>query len=80
MEMPAAPGCPGTPADVPAEVALQAEVMALAEWLTAQGLDPRRDRARDDEGSREQLSWRYGYYAGLKRALALLTGRRATLH
>jgi hypothetical protein len=80
MEMPAAPGCPGTPAEVSAETALQAEVTALAEWLVAQGLDPRRDRAQHDEGSRERLSWRYGYYAGLKRALALLSGRRATLH
>lgn len=70
MEMPAAPGCPGAAGEVSADVALQAEMMALAEWLAAQG----------DEGSRKRLSWRYGYYAGLKRALSLLAGRRPTLH
>jgi len=33
-----------------------------------------------DEGSRDRLYWRYGYFVGLKHALALLTNRGATVH
>jgi hypothetical protein len=31
-------------------------------------------------GDRPALYWRYGYFVGLKQALALLTHRGATLH
>lgn len=48
--------------------------------LAAQGLEPRDDDAHADEGSRDRLYWRYGYYVGLKQALAMLTSRGETLH
>lgn len=54
--------------------------MELGEWLAAQGLDLRADQAHADEGSRDRLYWRYGYFIGLKQALALLTNRGATVH
>ena len=63
-----------------AEAALQGEIAALGEWLAAQGLDLRSDKAHTDEGSRDRLYWRYGYFAGLKQALTLLANRDATLH
>ena len=63
-----------------AEAALQGEIAALGEWLAAQGLDLRSDKAHTDEGSRDRLYWRYGYFAGLKQALTLLANRAATLH
>jgi hypothetical protein len=62
----------------PAEAAIRREIAELAEWLAAHGLDVRRDNAHEDEGSRDRLYWRYGYFVGLKRALALLAGERAT--
>jgi hypothetical protein len=58
----------------PAEAALKSELAALGAWLTARGLDLRRENAHEDEGSRDRLYWRYGYFVGLKRALALLAG------
>ena len=57
-----------------AEAALEGEIAALGAWLTAQGLDLRRENAHQDEGSRDRLYWRYGYFEGLKRALAMLAG------
>lgn len=54
--------------EMSAEAALQREIAALAEWLAAQGLDLRADEAHADEGSRDRLYWRYGYFAGLKQA------------
>ena len=57
-----------------AEAALEGEIAALGAWLTAQGLDLRREIAHQDEGSRDRLYWRYGYFEGLKRALATLAG------
>ena len=74
----------GEPADgglawVSAEAALRGEIARLGEWLDAQGLDLR-DDARLDEGSRDRLYWRYGYFIGLQRALALLTNRGETVH
>lgn len=81
MEMPAAPGCPGAAAEVSAVTALQAEVAALRDWLTAQGLDLSRENPHEDDGTHDRLCWRYGYYAGLKHALhAVLFGRRETMH
>jgi len=58
----------------PAEAALEGEIAALGAWLTAQGLDLRHKNAHEDEGSRDRLYWRYGYFVGLKRALAMLAG------
>ena len=56
----------------PAEATLEGEIAALGAWLTARGLDVRHENAHQDEGSRDRLFWRYGYFEGLKRALALL--------
>jgi hypothetical protein len=58
----------------PAEAALAGEVAALGAWLTAQGLDVRRENAHEDAGSRDRLYWRYGYFVGLNRALAMFAG------
>ena len=63
-----------------AELMLQGEILALAAWLSAQGLDFTDDSARADEGSRDNLYWRFGYFAGLKHALEVLTQRGVTLH
>jgi hypothetical protein len=59
----------------PSEAALESEIAALGAWLTARGLDVARENAHEDEGSRDRLYWRYGYFVGLKRALAMLAGR-----
>jgi hypothetical protein len=69
----------GCPTDVSAEATLRREVAKLAEWLEAQGLDLRGEQSHA-HGSRDQLSWRYGYFMGLKQALALLTSCDATVH
>jgi hypothetical protein len=77
LQVPNAPE--GCPTDVSAEAALYREIAKLGEWLEAQGLD----LGGDDQaqaGSRDRLYWRYGYFMGLKQALALLTSRDATLH
>lgn len=58
----------------PVEPGLEGEVAALGAWLTAQGLDVRHENGHQDEGSRDRLYWRYGYFEGLKRALAMLAG------
>jgi hypothetical protein len=70
----------GSPGDLSAEAALQREILKLGEWLAAQGLDLQNDHAHADEGSRDRLYLRYGYFIGLKHALALLTNRGQTLH
>ena len=62
------------------EAALEREIAELGEWLAAQGLDVRSDHAHVDEGSRDRLYWQYGYFVGLKRALAMLTTRGLTAH
>ena len=36
------------------------------EELVTQGLDLRGDSGHKDEGSRDRLYWRFGYYVGLK--------------
>ena len=68
------------PPEVSAEAVLQGELVELAQWLVAQGLDLHSDQAHKDEGSRDRLYWRYGYFVGLQQALTLVTGRAATLH
>jgi hypothetical protein len=70
----------GCVTDVSAEAALQREIGRLGEWLSAQGLDLRSEDAHQDEGSRDRLYWHYGYFAGLKQAVAMLTTQGATLH
>jgi hypothetical protein len=69
-----------TLSDLSAEATVQREIAKLGEWLAAQGLDLQNDHARADEGSRDRLYLRYGYFMGLKNALALLTNRGQTLH
>jgi hypothetical protein len=66
--------------EVSAEAALQSEIAALGEWLAAQRLYLRADKAHADEGSRDRLCWRYGYFAALKQALAIVANCGATLH
>jgi hypothetical protein len=63
-----------------AEALLDGEIAALGAWLTSQGLDLRSDTAHADEGSRDRLYWRYGYFVGLRQAMALLTNCGATVH
>jgi len=62
------------------EAALRLEIAKLGEWLAAQGLDVHSDHPRADEGSRDRLYFSYGYFTGLKQALALLARRAETLH
>lgn len=62
-----------------AEALVGSELAALGDWLAAQGLDLGGDTAHADEGSRDRLYWRYGYFVGLKRALEMLT-HRGTVH
>ena len=68
------------PAVRDAEVLLDVEIAELREWLAMRGLDLGSDTAHADEGSRDRLYWRYGYFMGLKHAQALLTSRGSTLH
>ena len=71
----------GSPTDRSAEAALLREIAELGAWLDAQGFDPEDDHARSDEDSRDRVYWYYGYFVGLKQALAMLTNRRdATVH
>ncbi len=72
----AAEGCPF---DVSAEGVLRHEVAKLAEWLEDQGIDVRTKDGRA-HGGRDQLYWRYGYFMGLKQALAMLTSCDETVH
>jgi len=74
------PGALPVPEPRSAEALLCGEIAALGAWLASQGLDLRTDSAHADEGSRDRLYWRYGYFVGLKQALALLTRRGATVH
>jgi hypothetical protein len=66
--------------DISVEAVLQREILQLAEWLDSQGLNLGADYAHQDEGSRDRLYWRFGYFVGLKRALDMLASRGATLH
>jgi hypothetical protein len=67
------------PTDVSAEAVLRREIANLAEWLEGQGLDVRTKDGRA-HGGRDQLYWRYGYFMGLKQALAMLTSCDETVH
>jgi hypothetical protein len=66
--------------DLSAEAAIHREIAKLGQWLADQGIDLHGDHAHADEGSRDRLYLRYGYFMGLKHALALLTNRGGTLH
>jgi hypothetical protein len=68
------------PNDLSVEAALHREISKLGEWLAAQGLDLQSDHSHADEGTRDRLYLRYGYFIGLKQALALLTGHGETMH
>ena len=63
-----------------AEAAVYREISKLGEWLAAQGLDVQNDHANADKGSRDRLYLHYGYFIGLKRALAMLTKCGQTVH
>jgi hypothetical protein len=67
-------------AELSAESTVRSEMARLAAWLTEQGLDPRDESALADAGTRDRLYWRFGYFNGLKQALAALTGSDATRH
>jgi len=67
-------------AELSAASTVRAEMARLAAWLTEQGLDPRDESALTDAGTRDRLYWRFGYFSGLKQALAALTGGDATRH
>jgi hypothetical protein len=67
-------------ADISAEAALHQEIAELGKWLAAQGLELRGDHDHAGESSRDRLYWRYGYFVGLKQAMAMLTSRGATVH
>ena len=67
------------PPFVSSEAALRREAAKLGEWLSSQGLDLT-DDAHKDEGSRDRLYWRYGYFVALRHALELLTEAGATVH
>ena len=75
-----APRDEGSVSSLSPEAAVRREILKLGEWLAAQGLDPQNDHAHADEGSRDRLYLRYGYFMGLKNALALLTNGAETLH
>lgn len=66
--------------DMSAEAALYREIAELGERLAAHGLDLRADHAHAHGSGRDLLYWHYGYFIGLKQALALLTHRGATMH
>ena len=80
LQAPGAERDNGTPNDLSAEAVVQREIVKLGEWLAAQGLDLQNDHTHADEGSRDRLYLRYGYFMGLKHAMALLTNRGETLH
>jgi len=68
------------PVGISAEAAISEEISTLGSWLAAQGIDLSDGNDHAHEGSRDRLYWRYGYFMGLKQALATLTSRGAVLH
>jgi hypothetical protein len=78
--LPAARSDEGSQNDLSVEATLRREIAKLGEWLAAQGLDLQSDHAHVDEGSRDRLYLRYGYFMGMKQALAVLTSNDQTLH
>ena len=71
---------PADVVDVSVEGAVLREMAELRLWLSAQGIDLALDHPEKGDGTREGLYWRFGYFVGLKRALAMLTRQGATLH
>jgi hypothetical protein len=67
-------------AELSAASTLLAELARLAAWLAGQGLDPRDESLDADASTRDRLYWRFGYFKGLKQALAALTGNDAVRH
>ena len=80
LQLPEARYDEGGTSDLSAEAIVHREITKLGEWLAAQGIDLQNEHAHADEGSRDRLYLRYGYFMGLKNALALLTSRGETLH
>jgi hypothetical protein len=68
------------PVEISAEAAISKEISALGAWLAAQGIDLSDSHANAQKGSRDRLYWRYGYFMGLKQALAMLSSHGAVLH
>jgi hypothetical protein len=68
------------PIEISAEAAISEEISALGNWLTAQGIDLSDPRDHARAGSRDRLYWRYGYFMGLKQALAMLSSRGEVVH
>ena len=65
-----------------AEAVIDREIERIAAWLAAQprGVAGAGADAALPEGERDGCYWRSGYFAGLKRALAMLSSRGVTLH
>lgn len=63
--------------DFSAEGAIERELALISAWLAAHSPE---ECAGDTEGVAECYQWRSGYFAGLERALAMLSSRGATLH
>ncbi len=80
LQLPGTRSDEGGPNDLSAEAMVQRELAKLGEWLAAQGIELQKEHAHAGEGSRDRLYLRYGYFMGLKNALALLTSRGETLH
>jgi hypothetical protein len=80
LQLPGARGDEGSPNELSAEALVDREIRKLGQWLAAQGIDLQNEHAHADEGSRDRLYLRYGYFMGLKNALAMLTNRGNTLH
>jgi hypothetical protein len=68
--------------EISAEAAIDREIARIAAWLAAQpqGMAAASADAGLPDGRRDGFYWRSGYFAGLKRALAMLSSRGATLH
>ena len=69
-----------SPSELSGEAKVKQEIAGLGEWLGNQGLNVQNDHTHADEGSRDRLYLRYGYFLGLKHALRLLTNFGKTLH
>lgn len=80
MQIPQSGRGDGSANDLSAEAALRHEIATIGEWLADQGLDLQSDHAHADEGSRDRLYLRYGYFIGLNHALRLLTNCGHQLH
>jgi hypothetical protein len=74
------PGAAGEESDLSAEAAIDRELASIGAWLAAQSPELGGASARGPQGHRESYYWRSGYFAGLERALAMLSSRGATLH